>query len=298
MKLRSIALSLLLAGGLSTSCIKEDHSDCYNVHRLALSYMGDGKTEIFHEKIDRVQMYVFDEQNNCVLAQLLSDADVNARITTLPPLDPGDYRIVCVGNTYNTEMENITSGDYDAMTFADKDYLAGETVSGNDPLYWASVDYTVKPFDTRIVEVVETAHFASSHFDILVEVAGAPALIAEEGDLVIELSGVSPKTDFNNNAGGQPETYVMDYVYGGEDVLTATNNIMRHKNHGNVSLRLLNEAGDLLTEIDFAQHIAKYDIDVTRNECLIPFRIEFKGTTLNMEISVPTWFITNVTPEF
>lgn len=296
MKLRNIALTLLLAGGLSTSCIKEDHSDCYNVYRLALSYQGDGKTEIFQEKIDRVQMYVFDAKGTCVASERLSDEAVQARVTTLPPLEPGDYRIVCVGNAYETGVEGLSSGKMENITFADMDYITGETVSGNDPLYWSSIDYTIAPYDEYKQIETKTTYFASSHFDVTVDIIGVPALTKASGYPTIELVGVSPQTDFNNKAKGQATTYVMTASHDGNRTLSAVNNIMRHTNQSSVYLRLADASGASLVEVNFAEHIAKHGIDVTKQECIIPFEIEF--SSYEVTVTVPSWYIESVTPEF
>ena len=294
MKFRNIAICLLAAAGLMTSCITEDTSDCYNIYYLALSYLGDEQKEIFPEKIDRVDMYVFDENNNCVTSTRLSESEVEAQLTMLPPLEEGDYRIVCVGNAYNTEVTALDSKDLAKVSFASADSLKGQTASGNDPLYWAAIDYTIAPYSEYKQEETKTTYFASSHYDVSVEVVGVPA-VKSEGYPEITLEGVTPYTDFNNRAFGDATNYKMETEHDGENTLKAVNSIMRHKNHEDVEL-VLRAGENELARVNFAEHIEKYNIDTNLNECVIPFKVEF--STIGVTVSVPSWFIQNINPEF
>ena len=298
MKFRNLLMCLLLVGGLSASCIKEDNSDCFNIYRLALSYLGDENSEIFPEKIDRVDMYVFDGNGNCITSTRLSDAEVKAQLTTLPPLEEGTYRIVCVGNAYDTKVENIDARDHSRTSFAAADYINGETVSGNDPLYWSAIDYVIAPYDEYKQIETRTTYFKCSHYDISVEVVGVPDPNTKAGNYpVIALEGVAPRTDFNNRAHGEPTTYVMETNHDGNLTLKGLNNIMRHTNHEDVWVRVYTpDQKELLAEINFAQFLNKYSdmIDVTKNEVLIPFQIIFKPTEVT--IKLPNWFVETVRP--
>ena len=300
MKLIRIAWYLLLLGIVS-SCIREDLSNCYNTDRLLLSYKGDGTAEIFPEKICRVEMYVFDAGNNCVASGTLPEEDVQTRTTTLPRLDPGQYRIVCLGNTHSTKVEGLASCRFDQIRFAAERYLTGETVSGNDSLYYASMPYTVEPYDAAQETETNIIEFASAHYKVSVEVLGVPASgLRTDETLMLELCNVSPCTDFENRACGNATTYRLESKYDdSKALLTARTNIMRHKNHEKVSLCVRPASGgEPLAEVNFAEFLAAHEdiIDCTKHEVLIPIRIEFKSGTVS--ISVPEWYIEDVKPEF
>lgn len=102
MKYTKYILSLMFLASLN-GCIKEDMSDCPGNCTLKFSYVGDGTTQIFQDKIHKVDMYVFDSDGMLLSSHPISEADVKKQSTELN-LPVGDYQIVTVGNTYNTEV--------------------------------------------------------------------------------------------------------------------------------------------------------------------------------------------------
>lgn len=296
MKFRNILLYLTLVGGLSTSCIKEDHSDCHNVYRLAMSYMGDGTDDIFPEKISSVDLYVFDQQNNCVESFRASESDIQEQLVTLPPLAPGDYKVVCIGNAYKTKIVNLDSKDLSQMGFAAEAYINGEITSGNDSLYWSSTDYSITPYDAKKMEEVKTGEFASSHYDVSVELEGLFAETKAISDVpVVEIVGVAPYTDFTNKAFGEPATYTLETYAEGKTSVASFSNIMRHTDK---AVLRVSSAGRILAEKSFKDHIAELGIEIEKQEVLIPFKIAIDANTMEVKITAPSWYVVDVKPEF
>ena len=272
------------------SCIREDLSECYGVNKLQLSYMGDGDTEIFQQKISSVEMYIFDAAVECVYNRALTDEELSQQEVTLPRLAVGEYRIVCVANGENTDVVATDGKDYSAMYFADKDYTAGSVTKSNDSLYWSSKSIAVTADDKT-----DVAQFVSSHYDIYVEVVGVDAQSAIE----IQMSGLMPCTALDTNvAFGTATTYrpVVESV-AAESTKKSAFNVMRHADHSAVEVKVVDNSGAELAKVNLAQFLAANPaIDCTKNEVIIPISFSFK--LADCTVSLPEWYIKDIKPEF
>ena len=281
--------------GLVSSCIREDYSDCNNRYVVDLSYLGDSSKEIFSEKISKVQMYIFDASDKCIYQAQLTEDELARQRTMLPAMEQGDYRIVFLANPYHTQVNGLTEGTgFENIIFGAQDYWEGNVVSGNDSLYLASIRQTILPFSSERKITYNTAYFAASHYDISVEVVGVPSAPK------VVLTGVSPYTDFNNVAATEDSAnYVLETLHDGASKATAKCNILRHLDHENVYLKVLDAEGNELASVNFADFLKENrgQIDCNRNEVLIPFQIEFKSVD-KVEVSLPDWWVMHVTPDF
>lgn len=273
------------------SCIREDLSECYSINKLQLVYTGnDESSDIFQEKIESVELYIFDAAAECVYNRALTDRELLQQEVTLPRLKVGEYRIICVANGSNTDIVATDGKEYSAMYFADKSYTLGETTKGNDSLYWLSHDFTLTSDDS-----VQVVKFESSHYDVVVEAVGVDA----ESDIHVEMSGVAPCTSLDTNeAFGTPTTYypVVESI-ASESKKSSTFSIMRHTDHSAVEVKLCDKNGAELAKVNLAEFLAANpSIDCSLNEVTIP--ISFTFTLSDFVVTLPEWYIQDTKPEF
>ena len=288
-------LLLLAPFVLLASCIKEDYTDCERC-TLTFSYTGDVAQDVFAEHITRVSLYVFDADERLVLTKQIEQNELKAFQGTKLNLNPGKYKIVGVGNAYDkTEVSNTSSQDMTKIEFHHPNAPEQGVVEGNDSLYLGQKDIVI-PSDYWYEADVK---FYSSHLKVSYTVedyTDGGQLTAPLVDLRVK--NLLPATDFTNRVVGQKMTYNPKMTINAEGDHESYFNIMRHDSSSDVEFELVEKSsGQVLHTLKLKDFLAEFpQVDVTKQEVLIPIIVQFKN--VGVTVTVPDWLIVNVTPGF
>ena len=295
MKIRYV-ISLIAAFSLLTGCIREDRSDCTCDVLLSFIYMGDGDDDIFPEKIDQVNMYVYSAADNSLVGEYVFDKDaLTAEQGAHLHLFPGNYRIVCWGNMFeNTQVEKT----YSEAKVAEPVWFKSDSYTGTDPLYFSDVEISVPE---SLQDVTETCEFESSHIDMYVKLKGFKGAMGQSGEEVavnVSHTGCPAYTDFFNVPAAEkcevmPE--IMDDPED-EDSYIMQYNVLRFTEDEATSLILTNSAdGNEIYTVSIPDFIDRYEVEVDgKQEAAVAIQI----TLGPVGVEVVEWNIEDVFPGF
>lgn len=295
MKIRYV-ISLIAAFSLLTGCIREDRSDCTCDVLLSFIYMGDGDDDIFPEKIDQVNMYVYSAADNSLAGEYVFDKDaLTAEQGAHLHLFPGNYRIVCWGNMFeNTQVEKT----YSEAKVAEPVWFKSDSYTGTDPLYFSDVEISVPE---SLQDVTETCEFESSHIDMYVKLKGFKGAMGQSGEEVavnVSHTGCPAYTDFFNVPAAEkcevmPE--IMDDPED-EDSYIMQYNVLRFTEDEATSLILTNSAdGNEIYTVSISDFIDRYEVEVDgKQEAAVAIQI----TLGPVGVEVVEWNIEDVFPGF
>lgn len=295
MMLFNLCAALLLLS--SCNSIKDDYEDCETV-TLSFSYSGDGTMDIFQDKISSVSLYIYGADGSLHQTKTIEQNSLKAFQGTRLNLSPGSYSIVGVGNAFDkTTVENSTARDHSQIWFCNP--AAGKgVVEGNDSLYLGRQNIVVPEELWYNAELP----FRSSHYKVSYTVKGyVEETPAKAGESLLELKvhNLLPKTDFNNRVFGDRITYNPAMVWNNDNGDHQSYfNIMRQGEPANVEFELLDKkTGETLHTLKLADFLVQFpQVDITKQEVLIPIEIEYKHT--GVTITIPDWMINNVTPGY
>lgn len=300
---------------LLTGCIKENLEGCERC--IGFEYFADGDTDVFPEYIQRVSLYVFDENDQMVSTSqlgrenpiILEQDDLNKYQGVKLMLTGGRYRFVALGNPntkQHTEVYNVDSGNMSEILYSHPDCTTTE-VEGNDPLYLGS----------KVVDIPDDVNFKtkvrlySSHQKVTVTVKGyIPEgsdinAQAAQSDLKLRLVNVSSQTDFyhedatvvdQNLAMGDLVAYNPTLMLDNETGwYEASFNILRHTADSTFAFEIIESATErVLFTVSLVEFLkAFYEVDITKQEALIPMIVEFTDEVI---VTIPNWMLEHRDP--
>ena len=284
---------------LLASCIKENLDDCERC-KLTFSYTGDVDYDIFPQQIKCVSLYVYDQNDGLVTTKRIEQNDLAKYQGTKLNLSPGTYRVVGVGNdneateVYNADLNKPMSEVHFRHPHAYDGIVDGHA---NDSLYLGQKTITI-PSDYWYEDDVP---FRSSHLKVSYTVIGyvdaQPTRV--ESLLELRVNNLLPQTDFNNRAHGEKTTYEPTLTLNPkEGKHEGYFNIMRHTKDSDVEFELVDKASqEVVHTLKLKDFLAKFpQVDVSKQEVLIPIIVEFKN--IGVTVTIPDWMIHDVTPDY
>lgn len=310
---------LILCAALFAGCVHEKLEDCFTT--INLSYLGDGDTEIFSEKIESVDLYIFDDEDRVIRGYdryELSPAELAAQSVRVLMPTGRSYHAVAICNMVNGTTLDMNNGNiFEAKILhglSHPDTGAGDRhVDTQDHLYGGDVEMDIPP----TAGSTHTINLTSGHVEMIVEVVGFDeyaAALSRQGastGLRLEHRGVPKYTLFR---GVIPEGEQISQFPSGrrvpeERMYTHEYEVMRnvkgstlHLYNGEEEIYSLDVESFVQNELMPNPNIpGPYDENGDLlNEAYIPIRIEITDPFDNVgfNVTIPDWVPTEVTPEF
>ena len=294
---------LILLGAafcLLTGCIREDRSDCSCDVFLDFLYTGDGQTDIFPDKIDKVNMYVYSAADRSLAGEYeLDKAALTEHQGIHLYLRPGNYRIVCWGNAADrTHIHKV----YDEAKVAEPVWFkSDEFFTGNDELYFSELEISV-PETLRDVE--DTCNFECSHIDMYVQLKGFKGAIGPDGqkaDIAVAHTGLPAYTDFFNVPAQNEKCEVIPEIHDdpdNEDSYILKYHVLRFSEQEETAIDIRDLEGNSILDdgpISVTDFISNYGVEI---DDVQEASVAIKLTLGPVGVEVADWNIVDVKPGF
>lgn len=266
---------------LTTGCIKEDLDSCNT--NLIFRYFGDGAEDIFPEKIEKVDLYVYSENGALIETIGLNQGDLERYQGTPLNLPAGKYRVVCWGNSEDdTRIDHAMA--LNTALVAAPHYFTKELITTNDSLYIGSREIEI----SQDASSADTVYFSSSHIKMYLELDGLEDAVWTDGTspIEIEIGNLSPTVDFaktfsSENVSYKPITKKEENT----PVYKSRFNVLRFNDKNSIYINLVSKKTNktiyTLNLKDFMQY-NQISVDGI-NEVTIGIRFRFNGTSVTVQ---------------
>lgn len=284
---------LVMIACLFTGCIKEDQSDCRRSFTLLFRYNGDGTTDIFPDKVTKVNLYVYDTADRALIRSYeLDQADLQSlQGIRLDDLEPGTYEAVCWGNAYESSSV-LAAEQRETGVMAAPEYHAGNPVDTNDELYHVAKTFTITNAWTDQQDI---CYFNCAHIDVTVRLEGFEDFVfadtRADGNCPVgmRLENLPGYCDFSGTPFDEQTLYLPGLTAVADDDATAYESrfhTLRFGDDGEVALRLTRPDTDApFYTLPIRQFLDAHDLSVEdRQEVAlnIVLRLDADGVSISV----------------